>query len=270
MTNIVIKSINLRGSWSLDTINDECPICRNSVLESCVECSGSACECVSVMGTCEHIYHLHCIDKWTKTKNSCPLDNKRWEYKKPDICQMINPKPKPGQPNLVQPTQLPQPPIFPAIPANLTNPINQANPINPPNPMELTGVVGPIGPTGSSGSTGLVGPIGPTGSSGSTGLVTDPTNIYSFSLNSINVYSFGLNPNEHQPTGSSGSGLQSLNVHVLPAVEDLDSDSDSDSESNSEGGEGGEDEGSITDDGDDNSSLDDGDDNSSLDEEDNN
>ncbi len=94
MTDIVIRSINLRGSWSLDTINDECPICRNSVLELCVECSDSACECVSVMGLCEHIYHLHCIEKWTKTKNSCPLDNKKWEYKKPNICQIIGNKSK--------------------------------------------------------------------------------------------------------------------------------------------------------------------------------
>jgi len=90
MSTIAIKSVCLRGCWNLETINDECPICRNSVLESCVECSGSACECVSVMGLCEHIYHLHCIEKWTKTKNSCPLDNKKWEYKKPNICQVIN------------------------------------------------------------------------------------------------------------------------------------------------------------------------------------
>jgi RING-box protein 1 len=80
-----IKSVNLRGTWNLDTINDECPICRNSVLETCVECSAatSQTQCISIMGECSHIYHLHCIDKWTKTKNVCPLDNKKWEYKRP-------------------------------------------------------------------------------------------------------------------------------------------------------------------------------------------
>ena len=78
-----IKAVNLRGTWNLDTINDECPICRNSVLETCVECSAATSEtqCISIMGECSHIYHLHCIDKWTKTKNVCPLDNKKWEYK---------------------------------------------------------------------------------------------------------------------------------------------------------------------------------------------
>jgi RING-box protein 1 len=80
-----IKTVNLRGTWNLDTINDECPICRNSVLETCVECSAatSQTQCISIMGECSHIYHLHCIDKWTKTKNVCPLDNKKWEYKRP-------------------------------------------------------------------------------------------------------------------------------------------------------------------------------------------
>jgi len=80
-----IKAVNLRGTWNLDTINDECPICRNSVLETCVECSAatSQTQCISIMGECSHIYHLHCIDKWTKTKNVCPLDNKKWEYKRP-------------------------------------------------------------------------------------------------------------------------------------------------------------------------------------------
>ncbi len=165
MSNIVIKSINLRGSWSLDTINDECPICRNSVLESCVECSGSAAECVSVMGTCEHIYHLHCIEKWTKTKNSCPLDNRRWEYKKPDLCQIINPKNKVPLPNLQNLEQIVEPiglvgpignPGFPGIPGPIGNP-------------GLPGIPGPIGNPGLPGlnlnpltyQPGLNGPAGP-------------------------------------------------------------------------------------------------------------
>jgi RING-box protein 1 len=84
MSCIVLKSISLRGHWNLDTMNDECPICRNSILETCVECSNVAdSNCISIMGECSHVYHLHCIEKWTKTKNVCPLDNKKWEYKKP-------------------------------------------------------------------------------------------------------------------------------------------------------------------------------------------
>lgn len=79
----IIKSINLRGTWVLDTINDECPICRNNVLDTCVECDANARQCPSIMGECNHVYHLHCIEQWIKTKNVCPLDNKKWGFKKP-------------------------------------------------------------------------------------------------------------------------------------------------------------------------------------------
>lgn len=83
-----IKSLSLRGSWVLDVFNDECPICRNNVLEQCSDCNISTnlqnqTECISVMGCCSHVYHLHCINKWLKKNNTCPLDNYKWEFKKP-------------------------------------------------------------------------------------------------------------------------------------------------------------------------------------------
>ena len=130
-----IKSVNLRGTWNLDTINDECPICRNSVLETCVECSAatSQTQCISIMGECSHIYHLHCIDKWTKTKNVCPLDNKKWEYKRP---QKTNEQLKTCQncltPDLDIPIQENQ--INPDVPASIQNvPEPIINIINIPN-----------------------------------------------------------------------------------------------------------------------------------------
>jgi len=175
---ISIKAVNLRGSWYLDTLNDECPICRNCILDSCIECAShiehllktetinnadtndsdttysglpdlipldisenminpdissnninsdvsgnhvhidvsgnhvhsdvsgnhvhsdvsgnrikkdisgntiNTYQCVSVLGECGHVYHLHCIEKWLKTRNVCPLDNKTWVYKKNPI-----------------------------------------------------------------------------------------------------------------------------------------------------------------------------------------
>ena len=123
-----IKAVNLRGTWNLDTINDECPICRNSVLETCVECSAatSQTQCISIMGECSHIYHLHCIDKWTKTKNVCPLDNKKWEYKRP---QKTNEQLKTCQncltPDLDIPIQENQ--INPDVPESIQNIINIPN-----------------------------------------------------------------------------------------------------------------------------------------------
>jgi len=86
------KSISLRGSWNLNVINDECPICRNNVLDQCSDCNNDkTLECISVMGECSHVYHLHCINKWLKKNHSCPLDNSRWEFKRPSqYCEMSN------------------------------------------------------------------------------------------------------------------------------------------------------------------------------------
>ena len=89
MTCIEIKSINLRGLWNLEILNEECPICRNNILECCVECPNiENSECISIIGECSHVYHLHCIEKWIKTKNVCPLDNKKWQYKKNTCCNL--------------------------------------------------------------------------------------------------------------------------------------------------------------------------------------
>jgi hypothetical protein len=53
-------------------------------MDKCLDCGNTdgSCDCISVLGVCGHGYHLHCISTWLKTKQMCPLDNNRWEYKK--------------------------------------------------------------------------------------------------------------------------------------------------------------------------------------------
>ncbi|KAH3687903.1 hypothetical protein WICPIJ_001120 [Wickerhamomyces pijperi] len=73
--------------WSWDIKVETCAICRNHVMEPCIDCQPNSLnddseECIPAWGTCNHAFHFHCIAKWLKTRNACPLDNKEWQYQK--------------------------------------------------------------------------------------------------------------------------------------------------------------------------------------------
>jgi RING-box protein 1 len=84
--SILIDSANIISVSTLNIHNADCPICRCSLNDKCLDCSNddniSTNDCISVIGVCDHGYHMHCISSWIKTRNNCPLDNKTWEYKK--------------------------------------------------------------------------------------------------------------------------------------------------------------------------------------------
>ncbi len=70
--------------------NEVCSICRNKLSDLCIECQADSFvnnhtknDCINAGAKdCDHIFHAHCMHRWLKTGDTCPLDNKIWHFKR--------------------------------------------------------------------------------------------------------------------------------------------------------------------------------------------
>lgn len=77
---------NATALWEWTVSNKECDICRNHIMNICVECGNSKNEasnnqCNPVVGKCGCSFHFHCIQNWIKSNDKCPHHTQlKWEY----------------------------------------------------------------------------------------------------------------------------------------------------------------------------------------------
>ena len=81
---ISVKEWKCAALWAWDLKVETCAICRNHLMESCIECQANHSEeiCEPAWGVCNHAFHFHCITRWLNTRNVCPLCNKEWDFQK--------------------------------------------------------------------------------------------------------------------------------------------------------------------------------------------
>ena len=67
------------ASWMYKASYHDCPICKVKLEQTCAQCEANNTSkdlvCDVSRGSCGHVFHKHCIDKWIATSSICPICN---------------------------------------------------------------------------------------------------------------------------------------------------------------------------------------------------
>eukprot|EP01124_Arcella_intermedia_P015358 TRINITY_DN2185_c0_g1_i1.p1 TRINITY_DN2185_c0_g1~~TRINITY_DN2185_c0_g1_i1.p1 ORF type:complete len:193 (-),score=1.60 TRINITY_DN2185_c0_g1_i1:18-596(-) len=77
---ITIKKFNAVAKWTQgDGMHTHCAICRNNLMDLCIEAhgSGKGCDdangtCLIAVGQCQHHFHNCCLSRFLKDHSTCP------------------------------------------------------------------------------------------------------------------------------------------------------------------------------------------------------
>jgi len=77
---IIIKKFNAVAKWTQgDGMHTHCAICRNNLMDLCIEAHGcgKGCDeqngtCLIAVGQCQHHFHQCCLSRFLKDHSTCP------------------------------------------------------------------------------------------------------------------------------------------------------------------------------------------------------
>jgi RING-box protein 1 len=80
-----VKKWNAVAMWAWDIEVEICAICREHIMDMCIQCqanrqSSSSEDCTVALGVCNHAFHFHCLFRGLTKRQVCPLDGQDWEF----------------------------------------------------------------------------------------------------------------------------------------------------------------------------------------------